>query len=371
MHQGTFVHPHQTLTVQYDTTGLDGVTPGKNIIIAAGTEAESQEGYIPPNAEGIYVVPQGKLGLIDPDFIDQGGARGDRFIPWIMVSSTTAGTVTIELVDGEDPTRVLKVLNSAVAVATTFYRDRSFRVPQGALIRVTGVGLTSPVVRLNAKLDCDECNETTSGNPDCTFAAKASARLANNTEIFDFIPRNSLWPSPTAPELLMDLNVMELAPGSVDPVSGLPWVTLGVSGVPALAGIPLAGVIPTGRYWYRWAWFLAIDPGEPDPIFSAGLYGFRADGTKTIMPRTMVIIDEAEDGAQHLMMSGLVDVPADILGLVPFIVDQGAAAGMPPAAITVYNAITDVPGLLPAASFATAFDLLAVPGVTICTPPTP
>ena len=144
----------QTLTVQYDVLGVDGTTPSEPFSRDVG-----DPDFVPPNAQQIYVINQDAVGLIDPD-IGVGGSIGDRFIPWIEVVVDDAATVNLALVDGEDPDTVLEVIEAAGAAAplAPYYRDDVFRVPQGALLRVTCDPVDAGVkVRLRIQSDCEAC----------------------------------------------------------------------------------------------------------------------------------------------------------------------------------------------------------------------
>jgi hypothetical protein len=362
MSQGTYVNPGQTLTVEYQTKSLDGTTPGKPIILNENVDEFNQDIAVPPNDEGIYVVKQEALGLIDPDFVDGGGARGDRFIPWFQVSSSTTGKVTIQLVDGADPTRVLRDVNTEADVDTTFYRDLTFRVPQGALIRVVGTDLSDVVVRLRAALDHDGVCEGSSGSGTC--AENASARLAVRERTFDPIPRNSSWPL-TDTTLVMPLDTVELASESEDPNTGENWVTLDTTSFPEA----VAKVIPGVRYWYKFMWLYSVTvPGlDDDPLI--GLYGYKGDGSRIVLDRTMLNRDESPTDVDfdNIGISGLIEIPEDVVGIVPFIVDVGLGAGSN--MIVQYNNFAAV-GPMGLHAIGCSLDLVAVPGAPIC-PSTP
>jgi len=364
MSQGTYVHPNQTLTVEYQTNALDGSTPGKPIILNENVTPETQDVAVPPNSEGIYQVKQARLGLIDPDFVDAGGARGDRFIPWLQVSSSTAGKVTIQIVDGVDPTRVLRDVNVDADVDNTFYRDVTFRVPQGALIRVTGTDLTEIVVRLRAALEHDGICEgfAGSGSPGvCT--PNASARLAVRNLTFDPLPRNTSWPL-IDDALVMPLDYLEIECDSADPDSGQPWVQFDDTSFP----VAVARVIPGVRYWYKASWIYSVTvPGlDDEPI--CGLYGYREDGSRVVLDRTMNNRDVGPDNVDFddYGSSGLIEIPEDVVAVVPFIVDVGPGAG--PNMIVLYNNFAAV-GPMGLHAIACSLDLDARPATSVC--PTP
>ena len=147
------LRPLQTLTVQYDVESIDGVTPSKPF-----SRDPTSETFIAPNAEGIYVVKQGAVGLIDPD-LGVGGSMGDRFIPWIEVCRDAPDTVEIAIVDGEDPDKLLEVVEGPTAVTPTspLYLTQFFRCPQGGLIRIRS-GLDGPgKIRFRILLECEDC----------------------------------------------------------------------------------------------------------------------------------------------------------------------------------------------------------------------
>ena len=153
MSRDPLVQSFQTLTVQYDVESIDASTPSRPF-----SRDESSDAFLRPNAENIFVVKQEKVGLIDPDQ-GVGGTQGDRFIPWREVCLEADGDVEIAIVDGETPAKVLTVVQSATAVTTTepYYRDRVFRCPQGALIRVTASGDLGGKIRLRIILECEDC----------------------------------------------------------------------------------------------------------------------------------------------------------------------------------------------------------------------
>ena len=150
-----FVTPLQTVTVQYDVGSIDGSTPSEPF-----SRDENSDKYLRPNAENIFVVEQDAVGLIDPDQ-GVGGSQGDRFIPWIEVCLTAAGDVEISIVDGEDPAKLLAIIEPATAVTPTapLYRSRSFRCPQGGLIRVTASGGLGGKIRFRILLECEDCGD--------------------------------------------------------------------------------------------------------------------------------------------------------------------------------------------------------------------
>lgn len=155
--------PH-TLTVQYLATSLDGATPS----IPFSTDSGNPD-FIPPNPSGIYVVPRAgvevpALGLIDPDQ-GVGGSMGDRFIPWMSVFVDVATTVTISIVDAEDPGADLLVLEADVVVTPELplYRNSCFRVPQGGQIRIVTADPTPARVRLRIIVSIEETCDDSSG----------------------------------------------------------------------------------------------------------------------------------------------------------------------------------------------------------------
>lgn len=142
----------QTLTVQYDVALIDGVTPSDPIDIATAP--------FDPNTQ-IFEVSQDAVGLIDPD-LRMGGSMGDRWIPWIEVALDGAsGTIPIAIVDGQDPSQVLVVIDPGTLVtpSSPLFREVQFRCPQGALIRVGDPAAPAGPgrVRLRILLECEDC----------------------------------------------------------------------------------------------------------------------------------------------------------------------------------------------------------------------
>lgn len=118
----------QTLTVQYTVLEIDGATPSDPFSLATQP--------IDPRSQ-VFEVVQNALGLIDPDQ-RAGGSLGDRFIPWIEIVLDDGGQIELAIVDGQDPDLVLATIvePTAVVAGTPFFRERTFRCPQGALLRV-------------------------------------------------------------------------------------------------------------------------------------------------------------------------------------------------------------------------------------------
>lgn len=144
----------QTLAVQYNVTAIDGDTRSQPFSVDPGNAA-----YIRPNSQNIFVVNQSRVGLIDPD-LGVGGSQGDRFIPWIEVSVDVADTVEVAIVDGQDTSRILRVIQAATPVTpdAPLYLSTDFRCPQGALIRITtGDATTGGYIRLRIKTHLDTC----------------------------------------------------------------------------------------------------------------------------------------------------------------------------------------------------------------------
>lgn len=154
-------NPPQTLCVQYfNVSSFDGETLA---------EPYSRQ-VISPTDTGIYPVDQagGPLGLIDPDGITPEGSMGDRFILWLELVVDAPTTASLVVVDGEDPTLVLRTIVAAQAVADVFYIAEHFRVPQGALLRIRTVGGVGGRIRLRPALLPDECCTSSSSSNDGT-----------------------------------------------------------------------------------------------------------------------------------------------------------------------------------------------------------
>lgn len=87
---------------------------------------------------------------------------GDRWVPWILVALDDLASIEIAIVDGEDTSLVLAVVQPAVAVGPgiPYYRQLDFRCPQGALIRIgtPGVATGPGFVRLRIALECEACD---------------------------------------------------------------------------------------------------------------------------------------------------------------------------------------------------------------------
>lgn len=148
-------NPPQTLCVQYNNvSAYDGVT----------LSVPYSRRIVSPNDEGIYEVDQaGGLGLIDPDGGDGGGSMGDRFIQWIEVVVDVATTITLDVVDGQDTTLVLTTVVPPTAVDAVLFRGASFRVPQGALLRVRSTGGTGGRLRMRPALEADAAADAANG----------------------------------------------------------------------------------------------------------------------------------------------------------------------------------------------------------------
>jgi hypothetical protein len=148
----------QTLTVQYDATELDGVTPSVSF-----SRDDTAAGHIPPDDDGIYRVDQnGPLGLVDPS-LGVGGSMGDRFILWMEIMPDAPSIITVQIVDAQAPTVVMRIIEPVQPVVTVLYRSSFFRVPQGGLLRIIGTPGVPARVRLRISIMPDTCCDDAAG----------------------------------------------------------------------------------------------------------------------------------------------------------------------------------------------------------------
>lgn len=119
--------PPQTLCVEYvGITAFDGASPSLPF----------ERPLVSPNDEGIVGLDQeGPLGLLDPDG-GEGGAQGDRFIQWLEVVLDAPADLTLNVVDGANPSLRLTNPLPLQPVSGLFFRGAQLRVPQGALLQV-------------------------------------------------------------------------------------------------------------------------------------------------------------------------------------------------------------------------------------------
>jgi len=164
--------------------------------------------------------------------------------------------------------------------------------------------------------------------------------------------------------LVMPLDYLEIECDSADPDSGQPWVQFDDTSFP----VAVARVIPGVRYWYKASWIYSVTvPGlDDEPI--CGLYGYRENGTRVVLDRTMNNRDVGPDNVDFddYGSSGLIEIPEDVVAVVPFIVDVGPGAG--PNMIVLYNNFAAV-GPMGLHAIACSLDLDARPATSVC--PTP
>lgn len=152
----------QTNTFEFNTQALDGQT-----LVQARTvdDAPLDDPQAVPDAlqNQVYVSDAPAVGLINVDTSASSselGATGNRAIRWLWISGNTDGLLEVAIVDAITR-RVMEVISGPL-VRRSYYRSTPFLVPQGALLRVTG--LTGEVlVRFNVT-DDDQCCVGVSGS---------------------------------------------------------------------------------------------------------------------------------------------------------------------------------------------------------------
>jgi hypothetical protein len=142
--------PLQQFVVQWEITGeLDGSTLANPLDTEGNVITQS-----PFGEEQLFIIAQdGNLGLIDPNALGGLAAPGDRWLQWIRVVPATpfVPQFSVQVVDADDlvPSLGVVVLEQLVS-GTTLIGDTSYYaalmhyVPQGASIRIVGLGAPAP-----------------------------------------------------------------------------------------------------------------------------------------------------------------------------------------------------------------------------------
>jgi len=145
----------QALTFEYDVLeALDGSTLAEPFNIDTD----------PFGADQIYRKTAERVGLIDPNALPSaGGVTANRSIRWIWVNGPSVGSLSISIVDGDDTSRVLRVITASST--DNFYRFTPFIVPQGALLRLDGLSGAGILVRFNVAPDDQFIESAPEGPP--------------------------------------------------------------------------------------------------------------------------------------------------------------------------------------------------------------